>query len=66
MKHAQNLCDAPLEIPGYPLFAPNEVRAVSDEDAAYLAGSANIRIVDEQLADEAPKPPKKRSPSDNS
>jgi hypothetical protein len=66
MKSVQNLRDAPLEIPGFPLFAPNEVREVTDEDAAYLAGSQNIAVLADASADESPKPAKKRPTSDNS
>jgi len=65
MKRIQNRLDAPLEIPGYPLFAPKEVREVEDADAAYLAGSANIAVLDDapDAEEGTPKSPKKRSPT---
>ena len=62
MPRVQNPTQEERVIPGYPAFAPGEVREVSEDAAAYLTNGSGIVLVSEDVA-EADPAPKKRKPS---
>lgn len=62
MPRIQNPSPEEKIIPGYPSFAPGEVREVSEEDAVYLTNGSGIVRVEDEPPVESPK--KRPRPSD--